>query len=84
VRTRGYSIEIVPAAGCHRFALVQWLCDPGEEPRKGPVRIFDQYDEATPHIPDGLVWRDRGPRDSMYVVETWFPPEAEEVPNVAA
>lgn len=82
VRTRGYGIHILPDGSDHRFATVQWICDPGKAPRKGPVAFSDDYDDAVSRIPDGLEWRDRDPRDAPSVVETWFPSEAEEVPNV--
>jgi hypothetical protein len=84
VKVSTYSVQILPAGSDHRFAVVEWVCQEGSQPRKGTVRFADDYDAAAALVPDGLEWHDRDPRDPPSIVETWEPPKQEqEAPDVS-
>jgi hypothetical protein len=83
MRTAIYSVQILPEGSEHTFVLVRVICDPGAVLAKIPFGYGATYDDVIKHVPDGLAWRDRDPRDPPSVVETWEP-EAEEGQHVSS
>jgi len=84
VRTAIYSVQILPDGSEHRFVVVKVICEPGAVPKPIPYGYANEYDDVMKFVPDGLLWRDRDPRDPPSVVETWEPEQQQEVPHVDA